>query len=172
MQTAYDLVWLAGERTPNHLASVDDRTDRKLSYKDLLHEVDVVPAGLAERGVRPGVCVATILPNFFEHCIVLLAIQRLAAVPTPLNFRCQPAEIAKLIKHGEIVGAVIRDDPETATSVADALTPNGLLMSVGAASSSVPDFSTGDKREDFAKFIQDDISRWPAIVKTVGAKED
>ena len=36
MKTGYDLVWIAGERTPNHLALVDDRTDRKLTYRQLL----------------------------------------------------------------------------------------------------------------------------------------
>jgi hypothetical protein len=35
MKTAYDLVWIAGERTPDHLALVDDRTDRKLTYRQL-----------------------------------------------------------------------------------------------------------------------------------------
>ena len=28
MKTAYDLVWIASERTPDHLALVDDRTER------------------------------------------------------------------------------------------------------------------------------------------------
>ena len=51
MKTAYDLVWIAGERTPDHLALVDDRTDRKLTYRQLLAEVDAVAAGLAARGV-------------------------------------------------------------------------------------------------------------------------
>ena len=42
MKTAYDLVWIAGERTPDHLALVDDRTDRKLTYRQLLAEIDMV----------------------------------------------------------------------------------------------------------------------------------
>ncbi|HUQ76923.1 MAG TPA: AMP-binding protein [Burkholderiales bacterium] len=111
MQTAYDLVWLSGERTPHQLALVDDRTERKLTYAELLEEVDAVAAGLAERGVKRGTRIATALPNLFEHCILLLALQRLAAVPALLNFRLQPAELAKLIQQGEIEGAVVRDDP-------------------------------------------------------------
>ena len=58
MKTAYDLVWIAGERTPDHLALVDDRTDRKLTYRQLLAEVDTVAAGLAARGVKAGSRVA------------------------------------------------------------------------------------------------------------------
>ena len=117
MQTAYDLVWMAAERTPGQLALVDDRTERKLTYRELLQEVDAVAAGLAGRGVKRGTRLATALPNLFEHCILLLALQRLAAVPALLNFRLQPAEIAKLIEHGEIEGAVVRDDPAVTSAL-------------------------------------------------------
>ena len=138
MQTAYDLVWLAGERTPHQLALVDDRTTRKLTYRELLREIDVVAAGLAERGVKRGTRVATVLPNLFEHCILLLALQRLAAVPALLNFRLQPAELAKLIQQGEIAGAVIRDDP----AVASALQKQRLLLSAGGSGAAASDLST------------------------------
>ena len=100
MKTAYDLVWIASERTPDHLALVDDRTDRKLTYRQLLAEVDVVAAGFAARGIRAGSRVATILPNVLEHCVALLALQRLAAVPALMNARLQPAELAKLVVAG------------------------------------------------------------------------
>ena len=62
MQTAYDLVWLAAERTPDQLALVDDRTERKLTYRELLGEIDAVAAGLAARGVKRGTRIATALP--------------------------------------------------------------------------------------------------------------
>ena len=74
MKTAYDLVWIAGERTPDHLALVDDRTDRKLTYRQLLAEIDVVAAGFARAASRPA---AGLQPSFltfwnialrFWHC--------------------------------------------------------------------------------------------------------
>jgi acyl-CoA synthetase (AMP-forming)/AMP-acid ligase II len=74
MKTAYDLVWIASERTPDHLALVDDRTDRKLTYRQLLAEVDVVAAGFAARGIKAG---SGLQPSFrtfwsivsrFWHC--------------------------------------------------------------------------------------------------------
>ena len=40
MHTTYDLVWYASERTPHHLAIVDDRTARKLTYRQLMLEID------------------------------------------------------------------------------------------------------------------------------------
>jgi 2-furoate---CoA ligase len=137
MQTAYDLVWLAAERTPGQLALVDDRTERRLTYRELLREIDVVAAGLAERGVKRGTRLATALPNLLEHCILLLALQRLAAVPALLNFRLPPAELAKLIQQGEIEGAVVRDDP----AIASSLPKLKILMSAGGTGASAPDIS-------------------------------
>lgn len=142
MKTAYDLVWIAGERTPDHLALVDDRTDRKLTYRNLLTEVDTVAAGLAARGIRAGCRVATILPNFFEHCIAILALQRLAAVPALLNARLQPAELAKLIAQDETQGAIIRKDEALAETVAAALPAGGMLLSVDGAIGPAVDFTT------------------------------
>jgi acyl-CoA synthetase (AMP-forming)/AMP-acid ligase II len=96
MKTAYDLVWLAAQRAPNRLALVDDRADRSLTYRDLITEVDRVAAGLQARGVEPGARVVTVLPNLWEHCLLLLALQRLAAVPALLNFRLGPEEVLEL----------------------------------------------------------------------------
>ena len=59
MQTAYQLVWMSKERTPDHLALVDDETGRELTYAELIEEVDVVAAGLHAAGVRQGDRVAT-----------------------------------------------------------------------------------------------------------------
>lgn len=131
MRTCHDLVWLAAERTPDHLALVDDRTDRRFTYRGLMHEIDVVAAGLAERGIGRGSRVATALPNLIEHCILLLALQRLQAVPALLNFRLQPMELSKLVEQGEMDGAVVRDDPATVQAIRAALKPQAMLLSVG-----------------------------------------
>ena len=100
MHSTYDLVWYAAERTPDHLAIVDDRTDRKLTYRQMMLEVDIIAAGLAERGIRSGSRFATVLPNLFEHCLVVLALARLGAVPAMINARRTPAEIAQLVADG------------------------------------------------------------------------
>ena len=141
MKTAYDLVWIASERTPDHLALVDDRTDRKLTYRQLLAEVDVVAAGFAARGIKAGSRVATILPNVFEHCVALLALQRLAAVPALMNARLQPAELAKLVVQGEIEGAIIRKDEALVQAIAAALPAASMLLSVDGAIGKAEDFA-------------------------------
>jgi 2-furoate---CoA ligase len=142
VKTAYDLVWIAGERTPDQLALVDDRTDRKLTYRQLLAEIDMVAAGFAARGVKAGSRVATILPNFLEHCVALLALQRLAAVPALMNARLQPAELAKLVVQGEIEGAIIRRDEALAEAIAAALPAGATLLSVESAVGKAEDFAT------------------------------
>jgi 2-furoate---CoA ligase len=141
MQTAYDLIWLSGERTPNQVALVDDLTDRALSYRDLLTEIDVVAAGLQARGVAAGSRIATALPGLFDHCVLLLALQRLGAVPALLNFRLAPGEMAQLVAQGEMSGAVIPDDAALAAALGDALPDGAPLLSVGGAAGAAEDYA-------------------------------
>nr|MCS5604041.1 AMP-binding protein [Alphaproteobacteria bacterium] len=131
MHTTYDLVWYAAERTPDHLAIVDDRTDRKLTYRQMMLEVDIIAAGLAERGIRSGSRFATVLPNLFEHCLVVLALARLGAVPAMINARLTPAEIAQLVADGDTDGVIILPNGDVAKSVSQVLPDGGPLLSVG-----------------------------------------
>ena len=97
MQTAFDLVWMSAERNPKQVALVDDLLDRKLSYSQLILEVDRIAAGLRNRGIKSGDRFATVLPGNFEHCLFLLALQRINAVPTLINFRLGDKDIQKLM---------------------------------------------------------------------------
>ena len=141
MQTAYDLVWLAAERYPDQIALVDDRSDRALTYRELVDALDSIAAGFAERGVEAGMRIATVLPNLFEHCLILFALQRIAAVPAVINFRLTAADIGKLIEHGEIQGAIIPSDDALADVVTAALPKGGLLFSVGGDTALSDDFA-------------------------------
>jgi len=141
VHTAYDLVKLASRRAPDRLALVDDLTPRAFSYAQLVAELDVIAAGLAARGVRAGMRVATVLNNCFEHALVLLALQRLGAVPALLNFRLTPADIARLIQHGGLEGAVIHATPELAAAVKGALPKNAMILAVGAATEGAEPFA-------------------------------
>jgi acyl-CoA synthetase (AMP-forming)/AMP-acid ligase II len=120
MHTGYELIWIAAERTPHHPAIVDDRTDRRLSYAELIAEIDIVAAGLAASGIGKGSRVATALPTLFEHCILILALMRLNAVPAMINFRLKPEEIAGLCTASEIDAAIILPSGELAEAVAAA----------------------------------------------------
>ena len=141
MQTAFDLVWLSAERTPDQMALVDDASARSLTYRALIDEIEAVAAGLAERGIGPLSRVATVLPGSFDHCIVLLALQRLAAVPMLLNHRLKPGEIAALLADGGAGGAVIGSDAALAAAV-DGSLPNGApVLAVGGAAGEAGDYA-------------------------------
>ena len=131
MQTCFQLVWLAAERTPDQMAMVDDVTDRAFTYAELIREIEAVAAGLVARGVGKGMRVATALPGTFDHAVLLLALQRLGAVPALLNFRLTPSDIAGLISDGGITAAVIMSDADLALVVAGALPDGAMLLSVG-----------------------------------------
>lgn len=141
MLTAYDLVWMSADRTPDHLALVDDRSTRSLTYRQLIEEIDRVAAGLAARGVQAGMRVATVLPGLFDHAVALLALQRLAAVPALLNFRLKPQDLATLVRHGEIAGAIILADAALATTLKGALPESAVLLSVGGAAGPAEDYA-------------------------------
>ena len=58
MHTGYELLWMAAERTPMHPALIDDRTDRRLTYAELIAEVDGLMRLLPglRRGELAGAC--------------------------------------------------------------------------------------------------------------------
>ena len=133
MQTAFDLVWLSAERTPDRIAIVDDLTERSLTYAQLIAEIESVAAGLAARGLGAGDRVATVLPGSFDHAILLLALQRLAAVPMLLNHRLGPGDIAALVADGGARAAVLGPDPALAAAVAGALPGDAPVLAAGGA---------------------------------------
>ncbi|MFO0987418.1 MAG: AMP-binding protein [Alphaproteobacteria bacterium] len=131
MHTAYDILKLASRRAPDRLALVDDLSPRAFTFAQLIAELDAVAAGLAARGVGRGTRVATVLNNCLEHALVLMALQRLGAVPALLNFRLTPPDIAKLIQHGGLEGAVIHANADLAAAVKAALPAGAPLLAVG-----------------------------------------
>ncbi len=133
MQTAFDLVWLSAERDPGHVAIVDDLTPRRLTYERLVDEVEAVAAGLGARGVGAGMRVATALPGLFDHAVVLLALQRLAAVPVLLNFRLGPSEIGALMSRIDCRAAIVRGDAAVLAAASAALPAGAPVWTVGGS---------------------------------------
>ena len=133
MKSAWDLVAMAAHRTPRQLALVDDRSDRRLTYAELVDEVESIAAGLAARGVGPGTRFATALPNLYDHCLVALALHRLGAVVALLNFRLKAEDIAALVERTRIEGAVILPDPDLAARLRAVLPAGAPLLAAGGA---------------------------------------
>lgn len=131
MYTAYDLVLNASRRAPDRLALVDDVSPRRFTFRALMAEIDTIAAGLAARGIGPGMQVATVLNNCIEHGIVVLALQRLGAVTALLNARLPSADIAKLAASGEMRGVILHANPELAAALRSVLPKGAPLISVG-----------------------------------------
>ena len=132
MQAIHDLVRLAAARNPGHLAMVDDRTERKLTYRQLIDEIDATAAGFAAAGFRPGTIVATVMPNLFEHALAILALHRLGVAPALVNPRLKPEEVAGLIRHGAMAGAVMLPEEAGVRAVAAALPKGATIVTHGA----------------------------------------
>ncbi len=128
-------------RTPEQLALVDDRSDTQLTYRALLAEVDAIAAGLADLGVTAGTRFATALPNLIEHCLLLLALQRIAAVPALLNFRLKPDELVELLIQGQMQGAALLNDEIIVERVTAALPPKSPVLTIGGAAGASIEFS-------------------------------
>ncbi|MGH8689757.1 MAG: AMP-binding protein [Burkholderiales bacterium] len=131
MQTIHDLVRLAAARNPGQLAIVDDRTDRCLTYRQLIEEIDAYAAGFLAAGVRPGTIVATVLPNLYEHALAILSLHRLGAAPALINPRLKPEEAAGLVRQGEMNAAVMLPDEAGVRAVSAALPQGAPLITVG-----------------------------------------
>src|SRR5688572_9188114 len=82
--------------------------------------------------------IATVLNNCLEHALVLMALQRLGAVPALLNFRLTPPDIAKLVQHGGLEGAVIHPIPDLAAALRAALPKGALLLATGPVDGAEP----------------------------------
>ena len=109
----------------------------------MIFEIDSVAAGLAAHGVAKGMKVATALPGLFDHAILLLALQRLGAVPALLNFRLTPDDICGLIKDGGLEAVVMMADEDlaAAAAAADALPDGAVILSMGGAAGPAEDYA-------------------------------
>jgi len=142
MQTVWDHIWLAADRTPDNIAVVDDRGDRRLTFAELVDEVETAAAGLAEAGLRPGQYVATVLPNVLQHVIALLALHRLGAVVCMINPRLKPDEAGSLIADADMAGAVCIADEDIVAAARAALPENAPILTVGGEFDGAATFET------------------------------
>lgn len=106
MRTAFELVRWSADREPTGTALLDPESKEHVSYADLMRRIEVVAGELAAGGATPGSLVATAMPNTVEHVIVLLALNRVGAVPAIINPRLKTTEINQLIARGDIQGFV------------------------------------------------------------------
>ena len=131
MQSVWDHIRLAAERTPNGIAVVDDRSERCVTYLELVEEVESAAAGLFSAGIQPGQFVATILPNVLEHIFAILALHRLGTIVCMINPRLKPEEAGDLMVDAGMAGAICASDPEIVSAARMALPDGAPIFTVG-----------------------------------------
>ena len=131
MQSVWDHIRLAAERTPSGIAVVDDRSERCVTYLELVEEVENAAAGLFSAGFQPGQFVATILPNVLEHIFAILALHRLGTIVCMINPRLKPEEAGDLMVDAGMAGAICASDPEIVSAARMALPDGAPIFTVG-----------------------------------------
>jgi fatty-acyl-CoA synthase len=96
-QTLGDLLHRSAARTPNKLAIVCGET--RWTYAELDRISERLAAGLAQRGVTKGKCVAILARNSHAFAAMRFALARLGAVLVPINFMLKAEEVAYILRH-------------------------------------------------------------------------
>lgn len=107
MQSAWQLVTSAADRTPHARAVVDCETGETRTYQELVEDAERLAGGLHAAGVQPRARVATVLPNTLDHVATLLALARLDAETALINPRLKPHDIGDILRRCRIGAAVI-----------------------------------------------------------------
>jgi 2-furoate---CoA ligase len=93
--TLGQLLERAALRRPDAEAVIDGPA--RLTYGELAERTAALARGFAGQGVGRGDRVLIALKNRLEHVLAYWALQRLGAVPTPVNFRLAVAEMAYVL---------------------------------------------------------------------------
>jgi len=114
--TLAGLLERAALRRPRAEAVIDGAT--RLTYAELDDQSTALGRGFSGLGVGRGDRVLIVLKNRVEHVLTYWALQRIAAVATPVNFRLAAGELAYLLRDS---GArVVLFESATAPSVLEA----------------------------------------------------
>ncbi len=90
----------AGSRYPEATAVIDDCTRR--TYRELAGRAELLAAGLAALGVRPGDHAGILLRNSSKYIELIFALLKLGAVCVPLNWRLTGADIRQCAEHADL----------------------------------------------------------------------
>jgi fatty-acyl-CoA synthase len=118
---------------PSAVALIDG--DITITYQQFEESIRAAASGLYQRGVREGDRVAFLIPQTWEHMVLLYAVMYLGAVCVPLNLTWEPPEIAYALEAADvtclIAGGKYRDH-----DLADKLTGIGIVRSQSTPTSS------------------------------------
>src|SRR5688500_8793308 len=81
--TVYQLIEARAQHTPETIAFVSPKRE-PITYRRLLHEVDLISKSLGEIGIERHHRIAIVLPNGLEMAVVFVGVS-CAAISVPLN---------------------------------------------------------------------------------------
>jgi fatty-acyl-CoA synthase len=96
-QTLSDLLHRSAARTPHKLAIACGET--RWTYAEFDRICERVAAGLAQRGIAKGACVAILARNSHAFAAMRFALARRGAVLVPINFMLKAEEAAYILRH-------------------------------------------------------------------------
>ena len=94
-------------RFPDKTALV--ATDRRLTYRELIVEVDTLAAAFVARGLRAGDRVVVQLPNVAEFVTIYLALNRIGSIPVMALRAHRHAEVRHFLRASGAVAYVVPD---------------------------------------------------------------
>jgi fatty-acyl-CoA synthase len=110
MVLASDWIAFHADRTPDKLASIDQRSGRRFTYGEMNERVGRLAAYLRrEWGAKPGDRLAILAKNSAEYFEFQFACVKLGAMMLPLNWRLAPAELEFILNDSEALGLVYDD---------------------------------------------------------------
>jgi 1-acyl-sn-glycerol-3-phosphate acyltransferase len=100
------LLWHASAtpQRPHIHIEHDDGTEETISYRNLLDETLMIAAGLRERDLQPGQCVAIMLPTGREYFACFFGVLAAGGIPVPVYPPLRPAQIEEhLRRHARLL---------------------------------------------------------------------
>src|SRR5208282_6413006 len=90
-----------------------------VSYKTLADQIERLSGQFSKAGLKPGDCVAIVLPNSLEFLVILLALTRARLIAAPLNPADKRDEIRFFLENAR-VRAVVAEESNVAVGGAAA----------------------------------------------------
>lgn len=84
--------------------------DRRISWKELNERVNRLSNALLNLGIKKGEKVAILFSNRPEFIESNFALQKIGAVPVPLNFRYIDSEVEYVVKNSDSIGIIFQHD--------------------------------------------------------------
>jgi long-chain acyl-CoA synthetase len=98
--TLYDLFKRNATIYRNETALLTEE-NRRITFKELFDEVNVVAGGLTARGIRKGDRIAVLAKNYPQYFTLMGSIAAVGAIMVPINFRLTPEEIGHQLTNTE-----------------------------------------------------------------------